>query len=127
MARSFITPLSRARGKGSAHEGTHHFVTQRVTALAAIVLTLFLAVIFVMLAGRDYAAARALIANPFVASVLTVTIAVFCWHMKLGMQVIVEDYVHGRFLRPALLFANAAFSTAIFTLMVVAIGKIAFS
>ncbi len=127
MARSFVTPLSRARGKGSAHEGTHHFIAQRATALAAIVLTLFLAVILVMLAGRDYAAARALIANPFVAAALTATAAVFCWHMKLGMQVIIEDYVHGRILRPALLFANAAFSAAIFLLVVVAIGKIAFS
>ncbi len=126
MARSFLTPLSRARGLGSAHEGTGHFIAQRATAVASIVLTVFLVVILVMLAGRDYAAARALIANPFVALGLVATAGTYCWHMKLGMQVIIEDYVHGAVLRPALLLANVAFCMAVFLLAVIAIGRIAF-
>jgi len=126
MARSFLTPLSRARGLGSAHEGTGHFIAQRATAVASIFLTLFLAVVLVMLAGRDYQAARALIANPFVAAGLVATAGTYCWHMKLGMQVIIEDYVHGPVLRPALLLANVAFCIAVFLLAVIAIGRIAF-
>ncbi len=126
MARSFHTPLSRARGLGSAHEGTGHFIAQRATAVASVFLTLFLSVIFVLLAGRDYQAARALIANPFVAAGLVATAGTFCWHMKLGMQVIIEDYVHGSVLRPALLLANVAFCIAVFLLAVIAIGRIAF-
>jgi succinate dehydrogenase / fumarate reductase membrane anchor subunit len=126
MARSFITPLARARGSGSAHEGTGHFIAQRATAIASLILTLFLAVLAVLLAGRDYAAARVLIANPFIAAGLLATAATFCWHMKLGMQVIIEDYVHGPVLRPALLLANVVFCVAVFLLAAVAIGKIAF-
>ena len=90
-------PLKTARGLGSAKDGTHHFIVQRITAVALVVLGLYLLGLLVGLAGgnADYAAARAVVANPFHAVVLIAFLLAMFWHAQLGLQVVIEDYVHG--------------------------------
>jgi succinate dehydrogenase / fumarate reductase membrane anchor subunit len=89
------TPLSRARGLGSAKEGTHHWWLQRVTAIALIPLVVWFAISLVMLTGADYAVARAWIGSPLVMVLLTLTIGVGLYHGQLGLQVVWEDYTDG--------------------------------
>ncbi len=124
--KSFRTPLGRARGLGSAGDGTGHFMAQRATAAVSFILLLFLAVLFVALAGADYEQARRIVGEPLVASGLVFTAAAFTWHMKLGMQVIIEDYVHHELLKYALLTANVLFCAAIFFLALISIGRVTF-
>ena len=126
MSKTFQTPLRRARSRGSAHEGAGHFWAQRLTAVLSIVLTLFLVVLAIALAGRDHAAARALVANPFIATGIAATAVVFIWHMMIGMQVIIEDYVHGPLVKAGLLMVNVLFSGLVLFLTLAALGKIAF-
>jgi succinate dehydrogenase / fumarate reductase, membrane anchor subunit len=89
------TPLSRARGLGSAKEGVHHWWLQRVTAIALIPLVVWFAISLVMLSGADYAVARAWIGSPLVMVLLTLTIVVGLYHGQLGLQVVWEDYTDG--------------------------------
>ena len=89
------TPLSRARGLGSAKEGVHHWWMQRVTAIALIPLVVWFAISLVMLTGADYAVVRAWIGSPLVMVLLTLTIGVGLYHGQLGLQVVWEDYTDG--------------------------------
>ena len=101
MSANFRTPLKRALGLGSAESGTHHWIVQRITAVALIPLGLW--VIYLVLAAlhADYSQARALVHQPVNAVLLIVfTLAVF-WHTQLGLQVVLEDYVHTRWLEIA--------------------------
>lgn len=92
---SITTPLKRARGLGSAHDGTHHFWVQRLTALALIPLTLwFMVALVTQLINHDVTAVQAWLRNPVIAMVLAALIISLFWHAKLGIQVIIEDYVH---------------------------------
>ncbi|GAB2616143.1 succinate dehydrogenase, hydrophobic membrane anchor protein [Novilysobacter erysipheiresistens] len=88
------TPLKRARGLGSAKDGTGHFVIQRITAIALVFLSIYVVGLVVWLIGADYAAVRATVAQPCNALLLVAFLVASFWHAKLGMQVIVEDYVH---------------------------------
>lgn len=92
---SMRTPLARVRGLGSAKKGTEHFWLQRVTALANIPLTLFLVVSLVVHAGSDFVTMQAYLASPIVSIVMVLLIISAVWHMRLGLQVVIEDYVHG--------------------------------
>lgn len=87
-------PLKTARGLGSAKDGTHHFVVQRVTAIAMIPLVLYVVGLIVSWIGADYAAVRASVANPCNAVLLSAFLIAMFWHAKLGLQVVIEDYVH---------------------------------
>jgi succinate dehydrogenase / fumarate reductase, membrane anchor subunit len=89
------TPLSRARGLGSAKEGVHHWWMQRVTAIALIPLVVWFAISLVMLTGADFAVVRAWIGSPLVMVLLTLTIGVGLYHGQLGLQVVWEDYSEG--------------------------------
>ena len=91
---SLRTPLARVRGLGAAKSGTGHFWLQRLTAVANIPLTFAMVLIVLMLAKLDYAGARALVANPLVGILLIAFLVSAFVHMRLGMQVIIEDYVH---------------------------------
>lgn len=91
---NYRTPLKRARGLGSAQAGTHHFVVQRVTAIALIFLTAYVIGLLVWSVGGDYASVRATVANPCNAVLLVAFLVASFWHAQLGMQVIIEDYVH---------------------------------
>ena len=93
MSNQYRTPLRTAIGLGSAKHGVHHFIVQRLTALALAVLGVWFIWLVLKLLHLDYAAAHALVAQPLnVVLMLAFVIAVF-WHAQLGLQVVVEDYV----------------------------------
>lgn len=120
------SPLARARGLGSAKQGLHHWWAQRLTAVALVPLVVWFAISLVMLSGADYAAARAWIGSPFVMVLLILTIGVGLHHAQLGMQVVIEDYVHGDGWKLALIVI-VKFIAALFGLAaVVAILRIGF-
>jgi succinate dehydrogenase / fumarate reductase membrane anchor subunit len=92
--KNLRNPLKTARGLGSAKDGTHHFIVQRVTAIALIGLTLYVLGLIVSWIGGDYASVRASVHNPCNAVLLSAFVIAMFWHAKLGLQVIIEDYVH---------------------------------
>jgi len=92
------TPLKRVSGLGSSKSGTHHFIVQRVTALALIPLVLWIIWLALALMHADYAHARALVHQPINALLLIAFVVAAFWHAQLGLQVVVEDYVHTRWL-----------------------------
>jgi len=92
--QDFRTPLKRAMGLGSAKDGTGHFLWQRVTAIALVLLGAYLVGILLGLGGADYDRARAIVASPFNGTMLAGFVIAAAWHAKLGMQVVIEDYVH---------------------------------
>ena len=92
---SMRTPLGRVRGLGSAKSGTEHFWVQRVTAVALVPLTLWFVYALISLAGADHAAVSAWLRAPLNAVLMIALIAATFHHMQLGLQVVVEDYIHG--------------------------------
>ena len=88
------TPLSRARGLGSAKQGVHHWWAQRITAIALLPLVVWFAISLVMMSGAEYEVVRAWLGAPVVMVLLILTIAVGLHHAQLGIQVVIEDYVH---------------------------------
>jgi succinate dehydrogenase / fumarate reductase, membrane anchor subunit len=107
------TPLGRVRGRGSAKSGTGHFWYQRVTAIANIPLTIAAVIILITLLGRNQAATAQILGSPAIAIILLLFIASITTHMRLGMQVIIEDYVHDDSSKLTLLMANTFFSVAV--------------
>lgn len=122
----FRTPAARVRGLGSAKDGTSHFWLQRMTAVALVPLTLFFVGLVVALSDASYDQVRATLANPFVAIVMGLMLLAGAWHMKLGMQVIIEDYIHGKLLNVTLLMLNIFFSLIVGAASLFALLKIAF-
>ena len=92
--RSLRTPLAKARGLGSAKDGTHHFWVQRLTAVALIPLTIWFALSIASLATAGQAEVVAWMKSPLSAILMLGFIMAGFWHMKLGLQVVIEDYVH---------------------------------
>ena len=97
-ATDLQTPLKRARGLGSAKDGTHHFVVQRITALALVPLALWVIWLALALVRADYAHAHAIVHQPCAAVLLTAFVIATFWHAQLGLQVVIEDYVNSRWL-----------------------------
>ena len=89
------TPLSRVRGLGSAKDGTEHFWRQRLTALANIPLMAFFLWVIISLNGKGYEATVACLSKPWIAIIMLLVLGAGIYHMKLGMQVVIEDYIHG--------------------------------
>ena len=106
------TPLGTVLGLGSAKTGTEHWWLQRVTAIANIPLVVFLIVFILWHLGADRAQLMASVKHPLIAIALALSFLSILWHMRLGMQVIIEDYVHGGW-RLTCILANLFFTTAL--------------
>jgi len=120
------TPLSRVRHLGSARAGTHHFWRQRVTAVALLPLTIAFVIIVTSLLGRNHAAVVQVIGSPPVAILMLLFVVTSAYHMWLGMQVIIEDYVHDDLRKFLLLMLNGFFSFAVALGSILAILKLSF-
>ena len=125
-ATSMKTPMKRVRGLGSAKTGTDHFWTQRLTAAATMLLALALVVVLVSTVGKDAVAARAVLAQPLVAVLLLLFIVSGIAHMRIGMQVIIEDYVHEEGEKVIALGLNTFFSATIAVVCLFAVLKLSF-
>ena len=99
MTMSLRTHMGRARGLGSAKEGTQHWWHQRVTAVALMLLATWFVISMMVMAGASYEEVRAWIGHPVVAGLLLLTIGFMFYHLKLGLQVVIEDYVHAEMLK----------------------------
>jgi len=119
------SPLARARGLGSGKTGTGHFWTQRVTAVALALLTPWLVWMLAGMAGGDVESVRATLAHPRNAILLAAFSVAMFWHAKLGMQVVIEDYVHARGVEITLHLLNMFLCTLGAIASVYAIARIA--
>ena len=104
--RSLRTPLARARGLGSAKGGTHHFWLQRLTAIALVPLTVWFALTVASLATVDLPAVVTWMKSPLSALLMLSFLLAGFWHMKLGLQVVIEDYVHSEWRKVTCLILN---------------------
>ena len=110
------TAIGRVRGLGSAHEGPHHWLQQRLTAVGNLVLVLFLLISFILLPDMSYLTVRNWLSSVLPAFALALLIISVFWHARLGLQVLIEDYVDNTgnkfaaiFLVNIVTFAGAAF------------------
>jgi len=120
------TPLNKVRLYGSARSGTEHFWHQRLTAIANIPLTIFLLWLVVPLSGASHAEVVANIKHPLIAFGLIAVIVSFTWHMRLGLQVVIEDYVHSDGRKLLLVVINNLSCSMIALMSIFAILKISF-
>ena len=123
---SIRTPLARVRGYGSAKSGTTHFWHQRLTAIANVPLAIAFVVILASLIGRSHAAVVQILGSPLVAILMLMFIASITYHMRLGMQVIIEDYVHGERWKFLAVIANTFFAVAVALAAAYALLKLSF-
>jgi succinate dehydrogenase / fumarate reductase membrane anchor subunit len=122
-AKSMRTPLARVRNLGASHSGTSDFWRQRVTAVAMVLLILPVIIVVMMLLGSNQAGAKLVLGSPVVAIIMLLFIIASAWHMKIGMQVVIEDYVHGEKVKLAAIMANNFFSIAVALASIYAILK----
>lgn len=120
------TPLGRVRGYGSAKSGTDDFIRQRLTAIANIPLTIVAILIVMSLIGSHHATVKTALGWPPVAIVMLLFVISVFYHMRIGMQVIIEDYVHGELAKYALLILNTFYAFAAGFAAVYAILKLSF-
>lgn len=120
------TPLGKVRGLGSAKEGTDHFWKQRLTAIANVPLVIFLVWIIVKLNGASHAEVVSTLSNPIICLLMLGVVLSICWHMKLGMQVVIEDYIHSEGMKLGLIILNTFFCFSIALASAFAVLKLGF-
>jgi len=120
------TPLGRVLGRGTARSGTEHFWRQRLTAVANIPLTIAAMAILITLLGRNQAAAAQILGSHAVSIIMLLFVVSIAIHMRIGMAVIIEDYVHEDSAKLTLLMANTFFTIAVGLASVYGIFKLAF-
>jgi succinate dehydrogenase / fumarate reductase membrane anchor subunit len=123
---SLRTSLGRVRHLGSAHSGTEHFWRLRLTSVALLPLSLAFMVIVISLLGRNHAAVVQVLGSPFVGIVMLLFIIATAYHMWLGMQVVIEDYVHEERWKVLALMSNTFFSFAVGLASLYAILRLSF-
>jgi len=123
---SLRTPLGKVRGLGSAKSGTEHWWMQRVTAIANIPLTIGFVIVLLSLIGADHATVAARLGQPIIVMLVLGFIMTIVWHMRLVMQVVIEDYVHHEGWKIACVLANTFFSAGIAIAGIYAILKLGF-
>jgi succinate dehydrogenase / fumarate reductase membrane anchor subunit len=119
------SPLGRVRGLGTAHSGTDHFWHQRLTAIANIPLVIAAIVILLAVLGRNHAATVQILGSPLVAVILILFVLSITYHMRIGMQVIIEDYVHSGW-KMVLVVLNNFYAVAVGLACVFAVLKLSF-
>ena len=120
---SMRTPLARVRNLGASHSGTSDFWRQRLTAVAMVLLMVPVIVIVMMLRSSNQAGAVQILGSPLIAIIMLLFIIASCWHMKIGMQVVIEDYIHGEKVKLASIMANNFFCIAVALASIYAILK----
>lgn len=123
---SMRTPMARVRGLGSARSGTGHFWLQRVTGVANLLLTFAFLCVVTSLIGKPHAAAVAMLAKPYVAIPMLLFVVSGAVHMRIGMQVIIEDYIHHEGLKVLAVMANTFFAIAVGAACAFALLKLSF-
>jgi succinate dehydrogenase / fumarate reductase membrane anchor subunit len=121
--KTMRTPLSRVRYLGASHSGTSDFWRQRLTAVAMTVLIVPVIVVVLMLIGSNQAGAKQIFSSLPIAIIMLLFIVASAWHMKIGMQVVIEDYVHNEKIKLASVMANNFFCIAVALASIYAILK----
>jgi succinate dehydrogenase / fumarate reductase, membrane anchor subunit len=122
--KSMRTPLGRVRNLGASHSGTSDFWLERITGVALALLTLPVVIVVMMLLGRNQAGAAQILGSPLVAITLLLFVIASVWHMKIGMQVVIEDYVHAEKVKLITIMANNFFCFAVALASIYAIFKL---
>ena len=120
------TPLGRVRHYGSAHEGTADFRRQRLTGAANVLLVIGLVAVIVATVCKPYETVVTILGSPWVVALLVLLFVSAATHMRIGMQAVIEDYIHGEGLKIVLIAANTLFAVAIATIAILAVLKPAF-
>jgi succinate dehydrogenase / fumarate reductase membrane anchor subunit len=128
-SRTMRTPLARVKGLGAAGHGAEHWWTHRMTAVSNIPLIVAFTIIVASLAGRSYQEAVGIVSHPLVAIILILAVVSVTTHMRMGVQIIIEDYVHDKGLKIAALIANTFYAVIIaaaclFAILKVGLGRI---
>lgn len=123
----YRTALGRARGLGSAKHGVGHFIAERVSSVALILLTIWLVWVALAVSRGGYDAARGILASPVNAALGILLIVVGLYHAMIGMRVIVEDYIHKPLTKAAVLILNALVGWGAAVIAAVSLLKIAFA
>ena len=126
---SMRTPLARVKGLGASGHGVEHWWLHRMTAVSNIPLIIAFVIIVAALAGSSYEGAIAIVSHPLVAIILILAVISVANHMRLGMQIVIEDYVHDKGYKIAALMANNFYAAVIgvaclFAILKISLGRI---
>ena len=124
--KSIRTPAAKVRYLGSAHSGTEHAWRMRLTSLALVPLTIGFVWLMLMAVGKDHGTVRAILGQPVAAILLLMFVPTSVYHMMIGMQTIIEDYVHNEHVKSFSLFANMFFSAIVGVACVYSILRLSF-
>jgi len=123
---SYRTPLGRVRGLGSAKDGTHHWWMQRLTAIALVPLVVWFVVSVLMMIGADRGTMVAWLGSPITAGLMVMLIIAVFHHAQLGMQVVIEDYVHNETWKIGLIIFVKFAALLVGGIAVISVLKLAF-